>query len=89
MRIIVALLMPLFLVGCFATTVPVRAKFPEVPTALKEKCPPLNLINDGATLSEVSKTVTENYTKYYECSIKNDMWNEWYKNQKTIFEGVK
>lgn len=89
MKVIIALLIPLFLSGCLATTVPVKAKFPEVPNALRESCPALKLINNDAPLSEISKIIADNYTKYYECSIKNDAWNEWYNTQRKIFEGVK
>jgi len=89
MKIIALLIIPLFLSGCLATTVPVTAKFPEVPNTLKERCPPLNKISEGAPLSEASKTITQNYTKYHECSLKNDLWGEWYDTQRTIFEGVK
>jgi hypothetical protein len=76
------------LTGC-STTVPVVAKFPEVPQHLLVKCPQLNKLNDGAKLSDVSKTITTNYTEYYTCAVKNDAWIEWYQIQKKIFEGLK
>jgi hypothetical protein len=74
--------------GC-STTVPVIAKFPEVPNQLMVKCPNLEKINEEAKLSDVAKTVTINYTTYYECAVKNDAWIEWYQIQKHIFESVK
>lgn len=76
------------LTGC-STTVPVVAKFPEVPQHLLVKCPQLNKVGDDAKLSDVAKTVTINYTTYYECAVKNDAWIEWYQIQKHIFEGLK
>lgn len=76
------------LVGC-STTVPVTAKFPEVPERLKHKCPQLEKLVDEPKLTDISKTVTINYTTYYECAVKNDAWIEWYEIQKRIFEGVK
>jgi hypothetical protein len=85
---IVALLMLLLVTGC-STTVPVTAKFPEVPQHLMVKCPELKKLDDEPKLSEVSKTITANYTTYYECAIKNDSWIEWYNIQKNIFESVK
>ena len=74
--------------GC-STTVPVVAKFPQVPNQLLVKCPQLNKVNDDAKMSDVSKTITLNYTEYYNCAVKNDSWIEWYQIQKKIFEGLK
>ena len=76
------------LTGC-STTVPVVAKFPEVPQHLLVKCPQLNKVNDDAKLSDISKTITMNYTEYYTCAVKNDAWIEWYQVQKKIFEELK
>ena len=74
--------------GC-STVVPVTAKFPEVPTKLQIKCPQLEKLKDEVKLSEVSKTITMNYSTYYECAVKVDSWNEWYQVNKLIFEGIK
>ena len=74
--------------GC-STVVPVTAKFPEVPTKLQVKCPQLEKLKDEAKLSEVSKTITMNYSTYYECAVKIDSWIEWYQVNKIIFEGIK
>ena len=82
------LLFALILTGC-STTVPVTAKFPEVPERLLVKCPQLEKLENEAKLSDISKTITNNYTTYYECAVKNDAWIEWYQIQKHIFESVK
>ena len=82
------LLFALILTGC-STTVPVTAKFPEVPERLLVKCPQLEKLENEAKLSNVSKTITNNYTTYYDCAVKNDAWIEWYQVQKKIFESVK
>jgi len=74
--------------GC-STVVPVTAKFPEAPTKLQVKCPQLEKLKDESKLSEVSKTITMNYSTYYECAVKVDSWNEWYQVNKLIFEGIK
>jgi PBP1b-binding outer membrane lipoprotein LpoB len=74
--------------GC-STTVPVTAKFPEAPARIQQTCPQLQKLEDGAKLSDVSKTITNNYTTYYECAVKTDGWIEWYNIQKHIFESVK
>jgi hypothetical protein len=76
------------LTGC-STTVPIVAKFPEVPQQLLVKCPQLQKVTDDAKLSDITKTITINYTEYYNCVVKNDAWIEWYQIQKNIFEGLK
>jgi hypothetical protein len=85
---IALILLALLIAGC-STTVPVVAKFPEAPSKLLVKCPSLEQINEQPTLSDVAKTVTNNYTTYYECAVKNDAWIEWYQVQKLIFESIK
>ena len=83
------LLIVLLLTGC-STTVPVARKFPEVPDVLMIPCPPLSQIKEGTTkLSEVVGVVTDNYFEYHKCSDKHDLWMEWYKAQKEIFDSVK
>jgi hypothetical protein len=79
------LLIVLLLAGC-STTVPVSRKFPEVPNTLLEKCADLKLLNNDAKLSDITKTVTLNYSTYYDCSVKHNGWIEWYSVQKKIFE---
>jgi hypothetical protein len=78
----------ILLTGC-STTVPIVAKFPEVPAQLLVKCPQLIKVNDDAKLSDITKTIAINYTEYYTCAVKNDAWSEWYQIQKNIFEGLK
>ena len=78
----------LCLTAC-STTVPVTMKFPEAPEVLMEKCPPLKTIEgEKISIIDITKSVTSNYTTYYECSVKIDNWIEWYKDQKKIFDGV-
>lgn len=81
-------LLLLLMVGC-STTVPVTAKFPDVPERLLQKCPQLEKLENETKLSGIAKTVTNNYTTYYECAVKNDAWIEWYQIQKKIFEEIK
>jgi hypothetical protein len=84
----ISILLLALLMGC-STTVPVTAKFPEVPERLMKKCPQLEKLENDAKLSDISKTITINYSTYYECAVKNDGWIEWYNIQKNIFESVK
>ena len=83
------LLAGVMLLSACSTTVPVTAKFPSVPDILLEKCPQLKTI-DGEKVSiiDYTKTVTINYTTYYDCAVKSDAWIEWYQTQKIIFEGI-
>jgi hypothetical protein len=78
----------LAITGC-STTVPVTAKFPDAPKLGLGECPQLQTVPEGVKLSELTNTVTINYSTYYECAVKSDQWNEWYEIQKRIFEGVK
>ena len=80
------LLLALLLSGC-STVVPVTAKFPEAPKNTAQ-CPELQKLNEGAKLSDVSTTINNNYTSYYECAVKVETWNSWYQEQKRIFESV-
>ena len=75
--------------GC--TTPPVIPKFPEAPTkaGAMETCPDLKKLDDGAKLSDVAKTVTINYSTYYECALKTDVWIEWYQINKINYDKIK
>ena len=82
------LLLSLLLTGC-STVAPVTARFPEAPgNVALTACPQLQKLSDDATLSDIAKTITANYTTYYECAVKIDAWIEWYQKQKYIFENV-
>jgi hypothetical protein len=74
--------------GC--TTPPVIPKFPEAPVkaGAMEQCPDLEKLKDGAKLSDVSKTITINYSTYYECAVKSDTWIEWYQINKINFDKI-
>jgi hypothetical protein len=75
--------------GC-STVVPVTAKFPEPPgKGAMTVCPDLQKLKDDAKLSDVANTVTINYGTYYECAVKTDAWQEWYRIQKIISDSVK
>jgi len=79
----------LALFGC-STPAPITKKFPEAPKTLITSCPQLNkLEKTDPLLSEVIKSVVENYTLYHECALKNDAWIEWYNTQRKIFEDKK
>lgn len=88
-KIILLSLLSLALVGC-STTVPVERTFPAVPEALLKECGQLNTINKPEVkLSELMDTVTKNYGKYHECAAVNEAWQEWYQEQKKVFNELK
>jgi hypothetical protein len=72
------------------STAPVKQKFPEVPKALIERCESLKKVEgDRVAITEMLKVVVQNYGMYYECAAKVDGWNDWYLEQKRIYESVK
>lgn len=86
----IALLLSLILLTGCSTVVPVAQKFPEPPgTLATQPCEQLQQLKEAAQLSDVSKTITHNYTKYHECSVKLEAWQDWYVQQKTIFQGLR
>lgn len=87
------LLMPLVLLsGCafFKQPVPVVPSFPESTPELMKKCEELKTVEgDKVAITELLKTVVQNYTLYYQCSSKVEGWQEWYDTQKKIYDQLK
>jgi starvation-inducible outer membrane lipoprotein len=78
------------LLSACSTPVPVKQKFPDVPKALVERCDSLKKVEgDRVAITEMLKVVVQNYGMYYECAAKVDGWNDWYLEQKRIYESVK
>jgi hypothetical protein len=76
-----------FLITACSTAVPLTQSFPEAPAMLKEKCPELKtILGEKVTIIEFTKTVSENYTTYYQCAGRTDAWIDWYDQQKKIWE---
>ena len=89
MKYLIALIATIALSGC-GTTAPVVAKFPEPPgKGSMRACADLKKLADQSKLSDVARTVNDNYGSYWECAVKVDTWIEWYQIQKNIFEDVK
>ena len=79
----------LVLTAC-STPVPVSQRFPDVPKALVERCESLRKVEgDKVAITEMLKVVVQNYGMYYECAAKVDGWNDWYLEQKRIYESAK
>ena len=76
----------IFLTGC-STVVPVKQEFPVAPSILLERCPDLMQIDDGKnSLREMLKVVIQNYALYYQCAEKTHGWQDWYNEQKKIYD---
>lgn len=83
------LIFVVLLSGC-STTVPVTQKFPNAVPELMKKCEELKRVEgDKVLITELLKTVVENYTLYYQCSTKVEGWQEWYEQQKKIHDEIK
>jgi hypothetical protein len=92
MKKLVAIALLLTLSGCgmFTKFLPAKPQFPEPVKELTEPCPDLKqLEGDKVAITDLLKKIVENYTLYYQCSLKNDGWNEWYQKQKKIYEDTK
>ena len=83
------LLIVLLLAGC-STVVPDKQKFPNATPELMKKCESLKKIEgDKVAITDMLKVIVQNYSLYYECSTKVDGWQDWYNEQKKIFDSVK
>jgi len=72
------------------SVVPVTAKWPQAPgTLVQEPCPDLQKLHENPQLSQVAKTVVDNYSEYYQCAAKLSAWQRWYQEQKAIYEGLR
>ncbi len=75
------------LVGC--QTVPVTQNFPKASDTLMAPPAPLKEIPAGASASVIFDIVIENYGTYNEVANQLKGWQQWYVDQKKIFDGAK
>ena len=88
--ILVIFIVLAFLITACSTAVPVKQNFPDAPDMLKEKCPELKTIQgEKISIVDFTRTVSENYTTYHQCSGRNSAWIDWYNQQKKIWEQMK
>ena len=85
-RLLIALCV-IGLVGC--QTVPVAQNFPKASDTLQKPPPALKEIPAGASASVIFDTVVENYGTYNEVANQLRGWQQWYIEQKKIFDGAK
>jgi hypothetical protein len=85
----ILLALTLFLAGC-TTVVPVVQTWPEAPGLQSmQPCGELKQLQPNPQLSDVARTITHNYTQYYECVVKLEAWQEWYQLQQIIHKNIK
>jgi hypothetical protein len=75
------------LTGC--VTVPVTQNFPKASDTLQVPPPALKEIPADSTASQVFDIVIENYGTYNEVANQLSGWQQWYIDQKKIFDGAK
>ena len=82
-------LIALLLAACESTPIAIERHFPDATPVLMEKCPQLYTIQgEKVSIVDMLKTVVENYKLYYACNNKVEGWQEWYTEQKQIFDSV-
>lgn len=74
------------LTGCIS--VPVERNWPNVPAALQTPAPKLKEVPPNASASEVVDVVIDNYATYHDVVNKLQGWQQWYIDQKNIFESA-
>jgi hypothetical protein len=87
MKHILISLYAITLVGC--VTVPVAQNFPQASNTLMTAPPELQEIPPGASASVIFDTVIENYGTYNQVANQLLGWQQWYQDQKKIFDGAK
>ena len=86
----IALLGIVSLLTACSTAVPLTQSFPQAPAVLMEKCPALKTIEgEKVSIVDFTRTVSENYTTYYQCSGRTDAWIDWYTQQKKIWDEIR
>lgn len=77
------------LIGCTSIP-PVTPRFPTQDSKdLLTKCPDLKQIEGNqVAITDLLKSIVHNYTLYYECSLKNENWIRWYKEQKQLYDSI-
>lgn len=76
----------LLLAGCVHNP-PAKPEWPKAPNV--GQCPELSDAMPSEKLSELLSTVTANYGKYHECRARVEAWEQWYKDQKRIYDEAK
>lgn len=77
----------LFLSSC--ALAPVKHDFPKVPNSFLEQPKELKIIPENSSFSVMLDAMLDNYTSYYMLAERIKSWQQWYLQQKQIFEEAK
>lgn len=84
-------MLAIVIAGC-STVVPVKPDFPDAVPELVQRCQELQQVpvtGNPVAITDMLKTIVNNYSLYYQCSNKVDGWNRWYEEQRRIYESIK
>lgn len=85
-----ALILIISLSGCAHYIPGDPPKWPAAPKELTEKCPDLNQADlNKPSITDFLKVIVSNYELYYNCSIKQEGWVNWYEEHKKNYESLK
>jgi hypothetical protein len=76
----------IILTGC--VSVPVERSWPKAPETLQAPAPELKEVAPNASASDVVSVVIDNYASYHEVANRLRGWQQWYIDQKKIFESA-
>lgn len=74
------------LAGC--VSVPVERNWPAAPETLQTPVPALKEVPPNSNASEVVDIVIDNYATYHDVANRLRGWQQWYIDQKKIFESA-
>jgi len=90
MKWLCAIMLPMLLAGCVTTATPVKRSFPAVPAEFMEPAPELKELRpDTQDLDALIINANNNYSLYREVESRLEDWQQWYQEQKKIFDSVK
>ena len=79
----------LLLSACATSKTNVTAKWPEAPADLQQPAAELTpLAPEQRNLSDMILNSNENYSQYYILKEKYEGWQNWYKSQQQIWQGL-
>jgi hypothetical protein len=83
------LLSAILLSACANNTAPVMPKWPTVPADLQQPAQELKPLDPGQrNLSDLIGNANQNYIQYYLLKEKYEGWQNWYKTQEKIWQGL-
>lgn len=86
MKHYLAVIPVLVLFGC--VSVPVEQNFPKAPDALLVAPPALKEVPENSQADQVFDVVIENYSSYHDVANRLRGWQQWYIEQRKIFNSI-